>query len=591
MSSNKQQQLIQIVNQRELSSLYQPIVDMQDNRIIGYEALIRGPADGYFNAPINLFGAASQYGMLSALEMLAQEISVKHFSQLKLDGKLFLNISPNTLQEMSFHENETLDIIHQFGLNADQTVIEISEQYPLHDYETIKKATRLYKQLGFQLAIDDLGAGYAGLRSWSEICPDYVKIDRHFITGIQADQVKQDFVRSIIDISNSLNCRIIAEGLETQEELETICRMGIRYVQGYLLGRPLASPARYISRQLTRFNVNSGYKRPKHLTKTVAGLTVEVPAIPPDTTANKAIEIFRLSKDLQSLAVVADKQPLGLIYRTDMLELFASRYGRDLHGKKSITEFLRQTLVVDDRMAVEDVSKLITDKSQFDFSHDFIVTRDSHFLGVGHIRDLLKVITELQIKYARYSNPLTGLPGNVPIYETIDSLLSSRTGFRIAYCDLDHFKPFNDVYGYSRGDRIIQNLAIILNDNVDHETDFVGHIGGDDFVIIFRSSNWEQRCKKILDDFELSVVDHYDEEHIQMGGITAVDRKGNQMHYPLLSLSIGCVHPDPVCCSSHHAVASLATDAKFMSKKMDGNSLFIDDRRSTQGKPGRIRKQ
>ena len=580
MINDSHNQLIQLVRQRNLSSLYQPIVDMRENRIIGYEALIRGPMDSELHSPLKLFAAASQCGMLSALEMLAQEISIQRFAELELDGKLFLNISPTTLQEMTFHENETLDLIHHYGLSADQTVIEISEQYPLHDYETIKRATRQYQRLGFQLAIDDLGAGYAGLRSWSEIRPDYVKIDRHFMTGIEADTVKQDFVRSIIDISNSQDCLIIAEGLETQAELETVCRMGIAFVQGFLLGKPQSTPLRKVSLQLQNFTVNDGHKRPRHLTKTVSGLIIRVPTITPETTTNRAIEMFRNARHLHSLAVVSDNQPLGLVYRADMLELFASRYGRDLHGKKPVMEFIRNTLIVDDRMAVEDVSKLITDANKLDFSHDFIITRDQHYEGIGHIKDLLKVITDLQIQYARYSNPLTGLPGNVPIYETIDGLLSARHDFRVAYCDLDNFKPYNDVYGYSRGDRVLQQLSSILSENVDKEADFVGHIGGDDFVVIFQSSDWEDRCRYMIEEFANAVSHHYDQEHLAEGGITTTDRRGNQMQFPLLSLSIGCVHPDPALCSSHHAVASLASEAKVMAKKTDGNSLFIDNRRS-----------
>jgi diguanylate cyclase (GGDEF)-like protein len=233
-------------------------------------------------------------------------------------------------------------------------------------------------------------------------------------------------------------------------------------------------------------------------------------------------------------------------------------------------------------MVVEDVSKLITDDNKLDFSHDFIITRDSCYLGIGHIKDLLKVITDLQIKYARYANPLTGLPGNVPIYETIDRLLQDRSNFHVAYCDLDHFKPFNDVYGYSRGDRIIQNVADILSQDIDQDLDFVGHIGGDDFVVIFQSEDWQQRCNKMLNDFKQSVVRHYDREHVMRGGIVTMDRRGVETRYPLLSLSVGCVHPDPATCLSHHAVASLATEAKIMAKKMDGNALFVDNRRTPQ---------
>jgi diguanylate cyclase (GGDEF)-like protein len=109
----------------------------------------------------------------------------------------------------------------------------------------------------------------------------------------------------------------------------------------------------------------------------------------------------------------------------------------------------------------------------------------------------MREITQMQIHAARYANPLTQLPGNVPINEHIDRLLESGTRFWVCYFDLDHFKPFNDVYGYRRGDDVIQLTGNILTSNCDPDRDFVGHIGGDDFMVLFQSetgSSAARRC-------------------------------------------------------------------------------------------------
>jgi len=98
------------------------------------------------------------------------------------------------------------------------------------------------------------------------------------------------------------------------------------------------------------------------------------------------------------------------------------------------------------------------------------------------------------------------LPGNSPIDDQIDFLLAAEEAFTVCYFDLDHFKPFNDVYGFSMGDAMIQMTAKIITELCDHELDFVGHIGGDDFIALFRSADWEARCRAMLTKFGVDVI-------------------------------------------------------------------------------------
>lgn len=161
----------------------------------------------------------------------------------------------------------------------------------------------------------------------------------------------------------------------------------------------------------------------------------------------------------------------------------------------------RNLLMIDISMMVEEASKVITDNSRMDIEDDFIITSGGKYKGIGKVVDLLKKITDLQIRNARHANPLTMLPGNVPIYEMIDQLLEEKKPFSIAYCDLDNFKPFNDCYGYKQGDEVIKKTAELFLENIDPRLDFVGHVGGDDFIIIFRSPDWERHCNKVLKQF------------------------------------------------------------------------------------------
>jgi diguanylate cyclase (GGDEF)-like protein len=175
------------------------------------------------------------------------------------------------------------------------------------------------------------------------------------------------------------------------------------------------------------------------------------------------------------------------------------------------------------------------------------------------------------------------LPGNVPIYEHIDQLLATQSQFYVAYCDLNNFKPYNDYFGYDKGDDVLRRLGECLLKICHAERDFIGHIGGDDFIAIFTSEDWEARLRQGLLDFEHTRHQFYDELSLQNQGIWGKDRSGNSQFFELLTLAIGVVNPDPARCNSHHDIASLAVEAKRNAKRIGGNSIFVSRRRGPVG--------
>ncbi|HEX9803121.1 MAG TPA: EAL domain-containing protein [Gammaproteobacteria bacterium] len=247
MENSLESCLEKIICERSLSVLFQPIIANTRRNIFGYEALIRGPSDSPLHSPVTLFDTAARHGRLLDLELLCREVSIRRFKHLDLPGKLFLNTTPESLSQPNFRSGCTLDILQRAGLRPEQVVIELTEHYPMENYEVLREARHHYKSMGFEIAIDDLGAGYAGLRLWSELRPDYVKIDRHFMQDIHQDAVKREFVRSIQGIARELDCRVIGEGVETAEEYQTVAGMGIEFCQGYYFARPAHAPMTELS--------------------------------------------------------------------------------------------------------------------------------------------------------------------------------------------------------------------------------------------------------------------------------------------------------------------------------------------------------
>ncbi|MGV8917630.1 MAG: bifunctional diguanylate cyclase/phosphodiesterase [Pseudomonas sp.] len=571
--------LSSILAQRDLYSLFQPIVSLSERRILGYEALTRGPSNSPLHSPVSLFAVARQAGRLSELEMVARESACRRFAEQKLDGKLFLNVSPESLLEPSHPPGRTLELLQKYNIAPNQVVIELTEQTPTDDFELLYKALHHYRDMGFSIALDDLGAGYSSLRLWSEMRPDYVKIDRHFIDGIHQDAVKREFVGSMLQMAKASRARVVAEGIELQEELAVLIEMGVDLVQGYLLCRPQEFPPRDAHALLPK--VESSAPALSEDAPDLSALLNEQPAVIQSTPTASVLEYFRKQANLNSIAVLDDQsQPCGIVHRHSLSEALLKPFATDLFARKPISRLMSDDfLAVELNQSLQQVSRLLTSRARQRIEEDFIITLNGRYLGLGRVIDVLKLITELKIQQARYANPLTLLPGNVPIQQCLTRLLQQGRESMICYVDIDSFKPFNDIYGYGRGDEVLLCLAQCLNDRIDPSRDFVGHIGGDDFLMVLGSEDWRKRLSLLLEDFQNQCRRFYRAEHLQAGCFTASNRQGQRQDFPLLSLSIGVVHLRPEACAQLDAsqLAELASQAKHYAKDITGASLYVID--------------
>lgn len=569
--------LSSILTQSGLHSLFQPIICLSERRILGYEALTRGPSNSPLHSPIALFAVARQAGRLSELEIACRQSACRRFNEQQLPGKLFLNVSPESLLEAAHQPGRTLQLLQDLGIAPSQVVIELTEQTPIDDFHLLQTALHHYRAMGFSIALDDLGAGYSSLRLWSELRPDYVKIDRHFIDGIHQDALKREFVGSILQIAKASRAQVIAEGIELPEELAVLTEMGVDLVQGYLLGRPQEHPSR-----------DARAMMPKHDSSAVAlndegsdlsALLNDQPAVQRDTPTATVLEAFRRQANLNSLAVLDEQsQPCGIVHRHSLSDALLKPFATDLFARKPISRLMNDDfLAVEMSQSLQQVSRLITSRARQRIEEDFIITLNGGYLGLGRVIDVLKLITELKIQQARYANPLTLLPGNVPIQQCLTRLLQQARESIICYVDIDSFKPFNDIYGYGRGDEVLLCLAQCLNERIDPTRDFVGHIGGDDFLLVLGPEDWRKRLNQLLDDFQSQCRRFYRPEHLEAGCFVAPNRQGVRQEFELLSLSIGVVHLRPEACATLDAsqLAEMASQAKHHAKGVVGFSVYL----------------
>jgi EAL domain-containing protein (putative c-di-GMP-specific phosphodiesterase class I)/GGDEF domain-containing protein len=582
----------EVIDRGLLEAHFQPILDLGSGEVIGFEGLIRGPADTPLRAPAELFRSANKHGLALRLERLCRQTVLESFARLGLPHKLFLNVRPQCLALPGLGTVATRELLRRLALSPERIVIELTENLPIFDFASVRAALTSYRNLGFHVAIDDLGEGFASFRLWSELRPEYVKADMHFVQGIDNDPLKLQFLKSIQQIADTCRSHIIAEGIETEAELCVIRDLGIPFGQGHLIGAPSASPALVSPENVLRLlRQREIAVYPENLvvhnnTVTAEKLLIRVDPVGPATPNGDVYARFAQDESLQAIPVVQDGAVLGLLNRHAFIDSYARPFRRELFGRKPCHAFMDpEPLVVEKDITIQELSSRLVDAASRHLSEGFVLTDSGRYAGLGTGRDLVREITNLQITAARYANPLTLLPGNVPINEHIERLLRAGIAFVACHCDLDHFKPFNDAYGYRRGDDMIQLTGRTLLEACDARRDFIGHIGGDDFILLLQSADWASRNRQALERFDHESSRLYTKEDLARGGLLAEDRSGNPVIHPLGALSIGAVVVEPGDYASHYEVSAAAAEAKRQAKRTAGSSMFVERRRPAIERP------
>ena len=436
---------------------------------------------------------------------------------------------------------------------------------------------------GAALALDDFGDGRSSLRLWAELRPEYVKIDKYFVQQVHENGHKLQTLRALQHLADTLGAQLVAEGVEHADELRVLRDMGIPLAQGYLFGRPeptavheLPPPALAVLREREIAVLPEGH-RVVNRSLTARTLLITAPALTPRHTNEEALELFRRHPHLNAVAIVDGERAVGLLARRTLQEQAMHRYFRDLRGRYPCLTLANQLpLCVEVHTPIEHLTKVLTSADQTYLRDGFILTEHGRFVGLGTGEQLVRRVTEARIEAARHANPLTSLPGNVPLTMHIERLLQNGEPFTACYADLNHFKAFNDHYGYWRGDEMIRLQARCLSAACDPRRDFIGHVGGDDFVLLMQSPDWEQRLQTAVHSFNEQARALYDEAARAAGGIMAEDRHGTLRFHPLTTISIGVLRVQPGHYRTAEQVASAAAHAKHQAKLNNGGLYRLD---------------
>lgn len=216
------------------SMALQPILDLGARRVFAYEALARGPAGEPAATVFAHVNDGNRYRFDQACRAKAIELAAR----LRIDALLSINFMPNAVYRPELCIRATLEAAERFGFPIERILFEVTESEQVPDVPHLRGILEHYRARGFTVAIDDFGAGFAGLSLLSELPTDLVKLDMGLVRGIDADPVRQAIVRGMLQVCRELGIRVVAEGIETEPELRVLRGMGVDLVQGYLFARP-----------------------------------------------------------------------------------------------------------------------------------------------------------------------------------------------------------------------------------------------------------------------------------------------------------------------------------------------------------------
>jgi diguanylate cyclase (GGDEF)-like protein len=573
-----------LISSNVLKPHFQPIVQLSDGLIFGHEALIRTPLNCFWKTPDELFLAAREQGSTLDLEFECFRLALQAWTNLNPPGKLFLNLSARALAT-GLAEEPIESIIDSCSPDAKtwgNLVVELTEHEQVQDYDALAIAVGRLRRKRITIALDDFGDGRSSLRLWSELKPEIVKIDKYFTHDLPKYPEKLQTIKALQQISKILGSALVAEGIENTDELHLLRDLGIAFGQGWLLGRPGVQPKLVVpvdglavieSKLIAVFPER---RRVAQQRASAWNLLREARAIPFTMSNQELFELFSADNELQSIAIVDGASPIGLVSRQSFLNSFSKIYFREVHGRKPCTMLANMSpRLVDINSDLDDLTSVLTSEDQRYLTEGVILVEGGRYKGLGTSQELVRTVTESRIEAARHANPLSLLPGNIPISQHIQRLLAAGQEFVACYADLNQFKPFNDVYGYWRGDEVILLAARMLTSRADPLRDFVGHVGGDDFVVLFQSFDWEDRCQALVAEFNASAAEMYDEKARLGGGIEAEDRFGQMRFHPMTTMSIGAVRIIGTKTMRVEDVANASAAAKRKAKGA-GVAVFLD---------------
>ncbi|HRQ72298.1 MAG TPA: EAL domain-containing protein [Phycisphaerales bacterium] len=508
--------LDRLVREGLLDTAFQPIVDLRRGIVLGLEALCRPrPESGFANAG-ELFDAAAAADLLWVVERVARLNALRSAASWKGSVLLFMNCSPQVFGDSRFADTVRDELMLAGGIAPGRVVLEITERSEAPFASDLLEQAHRVKDHGFQLAIDDVGAGTSGLSRIMLLRPNWLKLDRELVASVDRDRVRQNLIRFMLHFGRLSGVQIVAEGIEEASEVASLMELGVGVGQGYFLGRPgeprqSLDPGVLEAMRNARQGTDAGHScDPSELNADAYGRAV-VALDGSDRVSQAARQVLR-DPGVPGVAVTEDGRLVGWCARDQLL-----RAASDARASCSLGMVARPCATAPaDGTNVLSLLELAACREESAAAGPVLLVKGDTPVGVLTVSDLLHAALDACRTVRTRTAPLTGLPGRVCCDQHLTELLEARVGdaasvqARIGYdaavIDVRGFSTYNAAYGYDMGDALIQHLVSLLRGTVvgDDPHTFLGHLSDDRFLVTALQGTLEMRLLRLVYRFDRS---------------------------------------------------------------------------------------
>ncbi|MCW5777224.1 MAG: EAL domain-containing protein [Phycisphaeraceae bacterium] len=508
------QRLDRLVREGLVDAAFQPIVDLRRGIVLGLEALCRPrPESGFANAG-ELFDAAAAADRLWDVERVARLAALRAASSWKGGVLLFMNCSPQVFGDARFADTVRDELLQTGAIAPGRVVLEITERSEAPFAGDLLEQAHRVKDHGFQLAIDDVGAGTSGLSRIMLLRPNWLKLDRELVASVDRDRVRQNLIRFMLHFGRLSGVQIVAEGIEEASEVASLMELGVSIGQGYFLGRPgearhSLDPGVLEALRNARQGADAGHAHdPRELHADAYGR----PALTLDGSERVSQAALRILRDpgVPGVAVTEAGSLIGWCARDELL-----RAASDARASRPLAMIARTCATAPaDGTNVLSLLELAACREESAAGGPVLLIKGEKPVGVLTVSDLLHAALDACRSVHNRTAPLTGLPGRVccdlHLAELLDARIDdeasvqARLGYDAAVIDVRGFSAYNAAYGYDMGDTLIQHLVSLLRGTVVGEDPhtFLGHLGDDRFLVTALQGTLEMRLLRLVYRFD-----------------------------------------------------------------------------------------
>ncbi|RDV83648.1 EAL domain-containing protein [Ammonifex thiophilus] len=569
-----------LLGQEKLAVDYEPIVSLTTGQPVGWEARLRARGPTYLMSQELLLALARETGHLRWLEGLYYRLVLEEKPGAEKGQKLFLLAPVGEEKDESFLWREVTRWWEGKGMRAANLVLILEEPRCLGQLPVLRQALEQYKAQGFSLALRSWGMNPFSLLS--DFSFQFLKLEPSLTAQLHLHPRKRALLEAIVAFAQKLKCSLIAEGITDEKELLTLVNLRVEAAQGPLLRR-LGESAEGVEHKIVALAGKSGpFPGSTRGFLAVGRIAESTVLVGRNTLVREVKKIFEDDESLDGVVVVEEGRPVGLVMRYNLDRYLGLQYGVPLYFERPISVLMDTSfLAVEEDTPIEVVSQLAMSRERLRLYDWIVVTRNRLFRGVVSVQALLDAFTRIQLEMARGANPLTGLPGRVGIERELLRRAEVGEECAVVFLDLDHFKSYNDKYGFEKGDRVILLVANLLRATLKRVGDpegFIGHIGGDDFIVITRPEMAEEFCKQLVARFDRLIKRFYSPEDRLAGGIRSFDRSGRETFFPFVTVSLVIV--DQVGSAYGYDIKKIAEKAAELKKqaKLFPHSVYLRDK-------------